>query len=213
MKTKYFRILGVVLIVAMLASIFGIATPAAAADVSWTPKSGPGTIAATGWTINAGSDVSLLTVSPDGGTLFAVDNTTNTVYRSTDGGSFWAAAVAPLPAAIVAMVVSPQFDVDSTVIVATATAVYKSTNGGVSFVQMSATLTTTEVYTSLAISPTFSTDGLLLAGTADPAAGAFGSVYVWGRPATFGWMPVAATVGPVPLATCHLGGFFSQLPG
>jgi hypothetical protein len=200
MKTKYFRILGVVLIVAMLASIFGIATPAAAADVSWTPKSGPGTIAATGWTINAGSDVSLLTVSPDGGTLFAVDNTTNTVYRSTDGGSFWAAAVAPLPAAIVAMVVSPQFDVDSTVIVATATAVYKSTNGGVSFVQMSATLTTTEVYTSLAISPTFSTDGLLLAGTADPAAGAFGSVYVWGRPATFGWMPVAATVGPVPLA-------------
>jgi hypothetical protein len=83
--------------------------------------------------INAGSEAYPVAVSPDGGTIFAADPVGDVIYRSTTGGSFWTAATVSPPADVVAMVVSPNYATDATVIAATATAVYKSTNGGVLF--------------------------------------------------------------------------------
>jgi hypothetical protein len=192
MKKKYVRILGVVLTAVLLATlVIGTAVvPASAATLLWSRVTPPGTVAATGWAI-AAVDNSVIAVSPDGGTLFAGDPVGNTVYRSTNGGTFWTAATIGLAADPVAMVVSPQYESDLTLFVATATMVYISTNGGVTFSQFTAALAGTEVYTSLAISPTYQSDGLLIAGTSDGADDTFGDCYVYGRPATFGWVALA----------------------
>jgi len=192
MKKKYVRILGVALTAVLLATlVIGMAVvPASAATLLWSRVSPPGTVAATGWAI-AAVDNSVIAVSPDGGTIFAGDPVNNTVYRSTNGGTFWTAATVGLAADPVAMVVSPQYASDSTLFVATATMVYISTTGGVIFSQFTAALAGAEVYTSLAISPTYQSDGLLIAGTSDGGDDTFGDVYVYGRPATFGWVAMA----------------------
>jgi len=187
MKSRIPRIFGVIVTLVLLVSLFGFAVPVSAGTLAWSAQALPGAAAATGFTINAGTDVGPIAVAADG-TIFACDPTTPTIFRSTDGGNKWTAATVYGGAAVVAIVVSPQFATDRTVVVVDATTAYKSTNGGVTFAQMSAALGAPEVYTSLAISPTFASDGLLIAGTIRPAAAAFGTAYVFGRPATFGWV-------------------------
>jgi photosystem II stability/assembly factor-like uncharacterized protein len=201
MKKRITRIMGVVLTAVLLATLVigTVAVPAAAADLLFTQQATPGTTALTGATVQAASDTNIVVASPDGSTIFAADNIavpSARIMRSTDGGANWAAS-APLAGPVVAMVVSPAFATDSTVIIATATAVYMSTNGGITFVQMSAALAGTLVYTSLAISPIYGTDGLLLAGIADTADNAYGDCMVYGRPLTFGWVSAGglATLG------------------
>jgi hypothetical protein len=193
MKKKLTRIMGVVLSAILLTTlVIGlVAVPASAATLRFSAQATPGTTALTGNTVVAGSDTNMVMASPDGSTVYAVDNTGPRIFRSIDGGANWIAS-APLAGPVVAMVVSPGFATDNTVIIATATAVYKSTNGGATFVQMSAALAGTLVYTSLAISPTYGTDGLLLAGVADTADGAYGDCMVFGRPLTFGWVSAGA---------------------
>ena len=187
MKSRIPKIFGVIVTLVLLVSLFGFALPVSAGALLWSAQALPGATAATGFTVNAGTDVGPIAVASDG-TIFACDPLAAKIYHSTDGGNKWAAATVYGGAAVVAIVVSPQYATDRTVVVVTATTAYKSTNSGVTFAQMSAALAGAEVYTSLAISPTFASDGLLIAGTVDPTGGLYGSAYVFGRPATFGWV-------------------------
>jgi len=186
--------MGVVLTAVLLTTLVvgTIAVPASATTLRWSSQPSVGITTTTGGTVLAGTDTNIVAVSPDGGTMFAASNQAAPfrLYRSADGGANWSASI-PLAGAVVAMVVSPNFATDMTVIFATTTAVYKSTNGGITFVQMSAALGGNLNYTSLAISPTYGSDGLLLAGIVDTADGAYGDCMVFGRPLTFGWVPAA----------------------
>ena len=91
MKTKFSKILGVGLTIAVIASIFVVATPASAGNVSWTKDSGPSTV--------SNVDVKAMTVASNGTTGYVVTGdkdvdsaTANTQfggYKTTDGGKTW----------------------------------------------------------------------------------------------------------------------------
>lgn len=115
---------------------------------------------------------------------------------------------------ITAIGVSPTFALDKTVVVATAAmsgvlpnaGLYKSTDGGANFSQLSANVTTGEYITGVALSPTYATDGLLVASTAAVVPGGAiigvtwtggtattGNVYQFGKTGTFGLNAVSST--------------------
>jgi len=96
MKTKFSRILGVALTLAMVASLFVFAVPAAAqpGETVWEVQAIPD---GTGNVILDASDVGDIAVSNDG-TIYVINNdpavdatTAGSVLRSTDGGNSFTA--------------------------------------------------------------------------------------------------------------------------
>ena len=91
MKTKFSKILGVGMVVAVLASVLVISAPASAGNVSWTKDSGPSTV--------SNVDVKEMTVASNGTTGYVVtgdkdvDSATANIqfggYKTTDGGKTW----------------------------------------------------------------------------------------------------------------------------
>ena len=196
MNKKLLKILGVVSVLATLASVFGIATPAVAADRAWGASSTPSALT---FQVAAGKDASFLTIAPNGD-VFVVDTlaATNVVYKSTTGGAKWTAStVNPWGAAnpVTAIAVSPAYAIDGTVVVAaqlaTGPQVYISTAGGGTFAQLGGplTATATEKVMSIAFSPTYASgSGEIMVGTSNTLAGAnYGNVYIWGRGGVLTW--------------------------
>ncbi len=205
MKSKTIsRILGVGLSIIMLTSLMVAPLPASAETLSWssvTTLPGAGDAMANKLLTTA---IVAIGVSPDGTAQFAV-STNGTVYRSTNGGLGWTAATTNPGAALgtaTALAVSPNYATDKTVFVALAptaspaqpAVIYKTVDGGANFAQVSGnttgsvgTLTLgTEIITSIALSPNYARDGILVLGTVEPTGGTFGDVYQMGRTGTFG---------------------------
>ena len=99
MKTKFSRMLGVALTIAMVASLFVFAIPVAAqpGETVWATQTIP---TATGNVILNASDVGDITVASDG-TIYVINNDNavtanlaNAVLKSTDGGQSFSGVAA-----------------------------------------------------------------------------------------------------------------------
>jgi hypothetical protein len=155
-KSKIARILGVGLVIAMLASLFVMASPAPAGAAVGTlrfetiPTFKYGTLANPGagyFVLTPASDVGPIAVAPDSKTVFAAADITTTanitdLLKSGDGGYTWvqqtgfrtaAVAAADASTTIVKIMVSPQYATDATVFVATQSRLYQSIDGGTAF--------------------------------------------------------------------------------
>jgi len=135
------KVVGVVMTLTVLASLLvtsAVPTSAAAGTLAWGVVSTP---SAVGNVLTAGTGVNFLAAAADGKTLFALDTTSNLLYKSTNAGASWAAGVA-VTAGAVDLVVSPDFATDNLVVVANAATVQVSTNGGTSFVTLTPVLGT-----------------------------------------------------------------------
>jgi hypothetical protein len=207
MKSKFARLLGVGLTVAVLASLLVAAAPGSPAsadvgtlrfDVIPLPKVG----SAGNFVLTPNTDLGPIAVAPDGKVMFASANLTTSgfvgdILKSGDGGYTWAqqtgfrtaAAAVSDTTCIVDIKVSPQFATDGTVFVATEAGVYQSIDGGVSFTRIiaAASLTTDEESTPWVTNIDVTLDATgrlaLLIGTAtgDP----YGNVWAY-IPATTG---------------------------
>jgi photosystem II stability/assembly factor-like uncharacterized protein len=155
------------------------AKPAAAAaePVRWTKVDIPAEGEAGQWALAAGSDIRYLTAGSDG-TLYAyVAGKTYTLYRSADGGYSWE-HIGNVSDAITDIAVSPQ---DSqNIYYATASEVYRSTNGGQTFqvlppVPGGAGADHIEI---TSIDVTRLESDIVVAGTRDADSAEFGGVYI-----------------------------------
>jgi photosystem II stability/assembly factor-like uncharacterized protein len=89
------------------------------------------------------------------------------VFRSDDGGQTWGTANAGLlDLTILSIAFSPDFELDRTGFVATASGLYATRNGGKAWRSVDLGLDEPAIQ-CLAISPRFGTDGLIFAGTED----------------------------------------------
>jgi photosystem II stability/assembly factor-like uncharacterized protein len=106
---------------------------ASAEAVRWSKVNIPTEGEAGSWVLAGGSDVQHLTIALDG-TLYAYGKgLTSTLYKSTDGGLNWA-HIGKVQDAITGIAVSPHDA--SNIYYATASAVYRSINGGKTFVEL-----------------------------------------------------------------------------
>jgi hypothetical protein len=147
MKSKISKILGVAVTIALLASLVVIA---AASPVSAQP--GALNYAAISSPSNVNNilvpggpteGVNFLASSANGAALFAFDTTATVgggiLYESTNMGATWSIpAVSAYPAGTftgtgIALLVSPKFATDSTIVYVTTTGIYISANAGASF--------------------------------------------------------------------------------
>jgi len=160
MKSKLMKVWGVVLVLAVLAALLvPAAVPASAAvlDMTWSSQGAPSAMPFNVLVPGAAPAGWLIDVAPDGKTMFAWNNTvvtaigsppvnyTGALYKSTNGGLTWSKGAAGAPnqplaggdivtgLTMVDLKISSDYANDSTVILATATTVYRSGNGGVSF--------------------------------------------------------------------------------
>jgi len=158
MKSKFTKILGVGLSVAVLLSLLVMASPSAPAsagvgtlrfDIIPLPKFG----SAGNFVLQPNTDLGPIAFAPSGNVTFASANLTTAnitdVLKSSDGGYTWtqqtgfrtAAVAASDNSSILDIEVSPQFATDGTVFVATSNGVYQSIDGGVTFTQITAAAT------------------------------------------------------------------------
>jgi len=140
MKIKFFKIFGVALTVALLASLFGFAVPVSALPIQWAAETIPG---AAGNVILA-SDVTDMAVASDG-SIYAVDAQGNRFLKAAAGGRSFTdltaglAALYTAPARLVAVapdnpnVVAIVDSLAAAAGVSAAGQVYLSTDGGVTW--------------------------------------------------------------------------------
>lgn len=147
------------------------ATPTA---LKWTGVNIPADGTAGGWVLASGSDIHHLAAASDG-TLYAyVAGLTYTLYKSTDSGIRWS-YIGDVQDVLKDIAVSPADP--ATVYYATASSVYKSSNGGNSFRQLpDLLLDVGETITSLTV--TCLNSYIVAVGTAKAASSAYGSVYI-----------------------------------
>ena len=144
-------------------------------------------------------------------TANADGNGVDDVAYSSNGGLTWT-AVDPSrtdDSPIVAIVPSPLYASDNTVLVASTMFVYRSANGGSSYTRLGSMQGSIETddtvnlqVTSLAVSPTYNGVGEIAVGLADPGEGVAGCppgpdgnpdcVRVWGRGNVLAWDSIAA---------------------
>ena len=198
MKRKLPKIMGVVLTIVLMASFMAFVSPVSAlTDAAWNSKGLPGTtgnkLVLNTWDLGP---VAISNNFANDNTVFAAVNVAGAqnCYRSTNGGYSWSAATSASPAAnIVALEVSPAYADDGTVVMATATTVYRSTNSGSSFTQLGVINNTGGLnqITSLAISPNYDGVGEIAIGCAATAAGivavAGEEVQKWGASGVLNW--------------------------
>jgi photosystem II stability/assembly factor-like uncharacterized protein len=142
--------------------------------LKWTKVNIPTEGTAGGWVLASGSDIQHLTAATDG-TLYAyVKGLTHTLYKSTDGGLKWA-YIGDVQDAITGIAVSPN-DV-KTIYYATTSSVYKSSNGGKSFIRLpEVPVGIGANITSIAV--TWLNDNIVAVGTADADSSAYGGIYI-----------------------------------
>ncbi|MCR4394979.1 MAG: hypothetical protein NUV31_11465, partial [Dehalococcoidales bacterium] len=160
MKSRIFKIWGLVLTLAIVAGLLVPVAPVSAGTNAWTAVSTPSTLT---YQLVAGGSIDFFVAAPDGTTLFAYDDTNNIMYKSTNGGATWTKSTPSFTGTnVVAVVVSPNYTTDKAVAVATDSNVYLSTNGGASFFNPVTTLTDIK---SLALSTDVSGNLTMLIGT------------------------------------------------
>jgi hypothetical protein len=134
MKKKFTKLLGVVLTVALLATLVMAAVPVKAGELSWTSETLPGT---TNQIVVAGANVVDFAVGMDNTTVWAVDGALN-VYKSLDGGARWtkittwpagAADDMKIGTSITGVAIAPD-NVSYVAIIADGNEVYITKNGG-----------------------------------------------------------------------------------
>ena len=210
------------LVLGMIAGLLGALLPtgpAAAGNLSFSTTSLPKT---TGMVVNentkgpgSANGRNVLAVSPnyanDSRIWIALDGNdaddiAGEVAYSTNGGNTWT-VVDPSrtdETPIVAIVPSPLYASDNTVLVATTMRVYRSTNGGSSYTQLGADQGGEGdlVITSLAVAPNYNGVGEIAVGLADtgsgmeacpdgPGVGTDDCARVWGRGDVLNWAPIA----------------------
>ena len=128
------KLLGIVVTIATLASLLVGLTAAPASAAPGTLKYDLiGTPSLVNHVLVEGMDINLLGTNIDGSVVFAYDNS-GALYKSTDGGVTFADPVtATVPAGAIAMAVSPAFNTDKTIVLATQTSIYRSGDGGATF--------------------------------------------------------------------------------
>ncbi|MFH0847711.1 MAG: hypothetical protein V1894_06650 [Chloroflexota bacterium] len=184
------KLKSILLLLLLIQPIFSPARALAAeAEVKWTrvniPTEGPGG----NWVLAKGSDVNCLTQTVDG-TLYAAANptgTTYTLFRSRDNGVSWA-YTGQVTDAIVAIATAS--DNPEILYYATASDVYRSLDGGASFVQLPSNPggagTGNIAITALAIGR-FDASYMVAVATRDSDASQFGSVYLLNGNEPFQW--------------------------
>jgi hypothetical protein len=185
MKSKLsMKLLGIVVTIATVSSLLvGItAAPVSAAPgtLSYGSVSAPsnannvlgGTVYTgsppSGFAITGTPNVNFIAATPDGSTMFAWDDNAKMLYTSTNAAVSWT----PRPftgtdlsgiGTVVKLLISPNYNAatapDSTVVLVTQTAVWLSTNGGLSFTQSSPPDLETGVITSADIGTYYSDGG------------------------------------------------------
>jgi hypothetical protein len=207
-KTKIERILGVGLVIAMLASLFVMASPTPAGAAVGTlrfetiplPKFG----SAGYYVLTPDTELGPIAVAPDGKTLFASANITdtnnvNTLLKSGDGGYTWTlqtgfrttATTATDNTCLVDIMVSPQYATDATVFVATESRLYQSIDGGTTFSSMGGPYTS-QTITDFDVTMDSTGRQAVLVGTKGTTPG--GNVYAY-VPATTGLSWVTQSTG------------------
>ena len=201
------------LVLGMIAGLLGALLPtgpAAAGNLSFSTTSLPKT---TGMVVNdnakgpgSANGRNVLAVSPnyanDSRIWIALDGSdvdmvAGEVAYSTNGGNTWT-VVDPSRTddnPIVAIVPSPLYASDNTVLVASTMRVYRSTNGGSSYTQLGADQggEANVVITSLAVAPDYNGVGEIAIGLADTTANSTAAcpdgdcVRVWGRGDVLNW--------------------------
>lgn len=149
-KAKLFGVVMALVLAVALASV-GVVKDASADPgiLHWTEITIPEEGAAGDYALRSGSEVGPIAVSPDGGTIFAASGdfgSLDTLMRSTDGGYIWKQVMTELDnvaattflGPIVDIVVSPDWENDDTVLVATDLDVCISGDRGVEFTTMAA---------------------------------------------------------------------------
>jgi hypothetical protein len=216
MKSKFtVKILGTLVVLAMLASlIVGLtASPASAAagTLAWGSYTTPSNA---GYLLGGYSNllspaatignpvINLVAASPTGSEIFGLDSADETLYSSTNGGASWSEVAVTGITDPVAFVVSPNFKTDNSMVIASATGVWISTNAGGSFTMITPTLGT-ETITSLDLGYWFTTGNVLTAivGLANaggaPGDTAYGSNVIDYTYGAFGWKAVGAMADSV----------------
>ncbi len=174
----------------LLLSQLVLATPATAdtVTVKWLRTNIPTEGKAGGWVLASGSDIEHLTRAVDG-TLYAYgEGLTYTLYKSSDGGYSWCYP-SKVTDAIVDIATSP--DDASLIYYATASAVYKSTNAGLSFGSLPPSPggagSNHIAITCLAVNQ----EGVVAVGTRDGDAGQYGGVYTLNESESLIWVDTA----------------------
>jgi len=196
MKKKYSRILGVALALMLLASLFGFAVPVSAQvnPGAWTPLLLPAPGAPGNYVYNPTATpftaAQFITKGIDGA-LYCHNNdgsaATSNLYKSTDDGRSWSRVAVNLVNIVLVDIVCSSTDANI-VYVASATTVYVSINGGLTFTAMApnAAWTGTHVISSIDVGY-LATAAYVFVATRDTAANTFGGVYVLGPAYGAGW--------------------------
>lgn len=175
----------------IISSFSGHVSYAATDEVKWSLLSLPADGESGKWQLASGADPRCLTMTADG-TLYCYAtpaSTTDTLFRSTDGGLSWY-SIGRVKDTIIDIAVVPQ---DATTLYyATVSSVYRSTNGGNNFVALppnpgGAGIGNVEI-TSIAV--VRQSDGNLLAvSTRDTIGGQYGGVYLFNKSSpSDGWL-------------------------
>jgi len=174
---------------AILLSLFLSALPAssvtATEGIGWCQQNTPLEGEAGGWLLAEGSDIRCLAVAGDGSLYAAIDGLEYTLFRSADGGYSWSPA-----GGITDAIVDIEADAvdESIVYCATRDSVYKSNNGGDSFLPLAANPALTGGY-NLGITDIdvarWEGGKIIIAATRDTDAGEYGGVYMLNEGAPF----------------------------
>jgi len=191
MKNRLVKIWGIVLVLAVLAGMLIPAMPASAAviDMTWSLQGAPAAVPFNVLTPAAGGSAWLWDISVDGKVQFAWNNNTSTLYKSTNGGvtltsgaatatatsqSLAVFDVVPAAGSIITLKVSRDYAADQTVILATSTVLYRSSNGGATFSSFAtaggATSSFVGSITSVDVGPDFRGGQAIVVGTTTLAA-------------------------------------------
>jgi len=195
---KVFGVVMALLLVFSFAATFSVSSTVSAKTQKWSQIAIPGT---NDMQLAPGTDMGAIAVSPDGGTLFAAvhNEATNpipsvwNVYKSIDDGYTW--KVTGLTAAflagksdaydIVAIDISPDWENDNRVYVATANDVYLSKDGGKTFASKNAFLDSDGnamgYLNCMDVSLDENGDATVLIGTNDSAGAGTADVYILGE--------------------------------
>lgn len=134
MKSKFTRIWGVGLTIALLASLMVAAVPVSATDLQYSAVNTPSKKSEV---LQAGTDINFLVAAADGTTMFAFDNG-GKLWKSTNAGASWSAAETSATAqltglTLVDLAVSPRYATDGAVVAVTNNQTFYSADGGKTF--------------------------------------------------------------------------------
>jgi hypothetical protein len=180
MKSKLTKILGIVVVMATVASLLVgfTASPVSAATtkMAFTPASSPSNINnflggdsyAQYFAVNptvttyatpvaiGNPHINGMAATPDGKTIYAWDNTAKALYMSADSGKTWntSLGINTQNATFVGLAISPKYATDSSVVLATADEVWLVTAADTTAVSVTGNLDTMMEFTGTRVTPT-----------------------------------------------------------